>query len=193
MRPSMYTRPDKPKYIAVPGRMSAPDVTAPVVHEPVIVDSSTECHVTPEHVALDMVDYLEPFGSDMVLEPSCGTGSLIKALLSIGQKPETILGVERHYKLADICSKLLGHDVIQADFLEWETKQRFFYIIMNPPFKKVKAHMNKALSLLEEKSSTLVALVPITYQHPDMEVLEILTNDTFALAKVNTKLIIYRR
>jgi hypothetical protein len=37
--------------------------------------------------------------------------------------------------------------------------------------------------------ATLVALVPITFQHDDAETLETLPPDTFATAKVHTKII----
>lgn len=40
-----------------------------------------------------------------------------------------------------------------------------------------------------EKPATLVALVPITFQHPDAEHLETLPPDTFSTAKVHTKII----
>ncbi len=63
---------------------------------------------------------------------------------------------------------------------------------MNPPFRAVQKHMAAALSLLGcggHKSASLVAIVPITYNHDNMEVMEELGNETFPLAKVSTKII----
>ncbi|MBL4656965.1 MAG: hypothetical protein JKX73_03120 [Flavobacteriales bacterium] len=63
---------------------------------------------------------------------------------------------------------------------------------MNPPFKKVRQHIKAALSLLGNGGhdcAVLIALVPITYQHEDMETLEELPRDTFSTAQVSTKII----
>jgi hypothetical protein len=52
--------------------------------------------------------------------------------------------------------------------------------------------MAAALSMLcrgAHDGASLVALVPVTYQHPDAEELETLPNDTFASAKVYTKIV----
>ena len=48
--------------------------------------------------------------------------------------------------------------------------------------------MNAALGLLE-KGGVLIALVPVSYSHPDETLLEKLPQDTFHSAKVNTKII----
>jgi hypothetical protein len=66
-------------------------------------------------------------------------------------------------------------------------------VIMNPPFSDVRKHVAAALSLMgrggHAEPATLVALVPITFQHDDAETLETLPPDTFATAKVHTKII----
>lgn len=66
-------------------------------------------------------------------------------------------------------------------------------IIMNPPFSEVRKHIAAALTLLgrggHEAHAVLVALVPTTFVHPNAETLEILPTDTFATAKVHTKII----
>ncbi len=52
--------------------------------------------------------------------------------------------------------------------------------------------MQAALNLLGSGGhdvATLVALVPITYQHDEAEELEILDRETFPTAAVNTKII----
>lgn len=81
-------------------------------------------------------------------------------------------------------------EVINDCFLEWaeQTEQKFDRIAMNPPFRKVKQHMKAAESLLRA-GGAIVALVPITFRHDTAELIEELANDTFATAKVNTKII----
>lgn len=65
-------------------------------------------------------------------------------------------------------------------------------IVMIPPFRAVKKHLAAALSLLGRSGhdcATLVALVPITYEHEEAEELEELGRDTFPAAAVYTKII----
>ena len=132
------------------------------------VGAGTECHVTPPEVAARMVNYLELSADLSVLEPSAGTGNIIDAL--DGHK--NITAVELNYSLCKILRNRI--EPIQQCFLEYSTEPRSFdRVIMNPPFNKIKSHMNAAISCLGA-SGLLVALVPITYQGG--EVLETLSN-----------------
>ena len=194
-RPSMYTRPNKPLIIEVKDRKE-PSKIAPVeIVEPVIVDKATECHVTPDDVAERMVEYLGEQGDYLTLEPSAGTGQLVKALLASGHSDCELTAVERHFTLANQVSRLCP--TITSCFLEYAEKWRgvaeFPRVIMNPPFKSVKKHVAAALSLMgrggHDRPAVLVALVPITFKWEGMEELEILPSDTFSTAKVHTKII----
>ena len=165
------------------------------------VDSFTECHITPDEQAEEMASYLYDNGG-LILEPEAGTGALIEGLKTMGFDISRVVAVERHIKLSNSLHErfndVLLHDIINECFLEYAQRieGRIFYqnIIMNPPFKAVKKHMKAALSLLsKEPDSSLVALVPVTYQHEDAETLDILDNETFPTAKVNTKIIRFLR
>lgn len=194
-RPSMYHRPNKPLTIPVRKRRD-PEALKPMqAPEIVTVDAATECHVTPSAEARRMVGYLGPVGDYNTLEPQAGTGQLVRALLDSGHSDCELVMVERHIALANGLRKY--GPVTNACFLEtaasWAGRVAFPRIIMNPPFKKVRQHMKASLSLLHpcghQDGATLVALVPITYQHDEAETLEILGPDTFTTAKVNTKII----
>ena len=197
-RPSMYSRPNKPMFIEVKrrGEVSRPSVE---LAEVVTVDRATECHVTPPDVAARMVKYLGPTGDFLTLEPQAGTGALVQALLASGHSRNELTMVERNISLANNLYRL--GPVINRCFLEYAEEARgkvhFPRIIMNPPFSKVKAHVRAALSLLgcngHIEPPVLVALVPITFEHDEAEELEILPDDTFAAAKVRTKIIRIRR
>lgn len=198
MDASLYTRPNKPKFVTVKKRRGQHAPTFDPIPEPVEVDAATECHVTPEAVGERMAQYLKIDGCCKTLEPSAGTGNLIKAVLEWAPDLPPIVAVERHHSLIDTMSKRFeGEDIRyhQQCFLEYasETSQRFHRIIMNPPFKQIKKHMAAAIRLLADEDAVLVALVPITYQHDEAETLEELGSDTFASAKVNTKIIIIER
>jgi hypothetical protein len=199
-RAHLYTRPDKPLTIPVTRRGDGPPAPEPLqIAEPLAVDAATECHVTPDDVARRMVSYLGEQGDYLTLEPSAGTGQLVRALLASGHSNCELTMVERHIQLANQL-RYLG-PTINRCFLEyaaeWVGSAQFPRVIMNPPFKKVRQHINAALSIMgrggHECPATLVALVPVTFEHPDAEELERLPADTFATAKVFTKIIrIYR-
>lgn len=195
MKRAVYARPDKAMRITIKRRDAFGKLEPIRVVEPVIVDKFTECHVTPDDVAARMVAYLGPQGDFLTLEPSAGTGQLTKALLASGHSRYELTQVERHTRLASGLHQF--GPVINRCFLEWaaEVTGRVEYprVIMNPPFSEVRKHIAAALPLLgrggHEEPAVLVALVPITFQHPDAETLEMLPAETFATTKVNTKII----
>lgn len=201
MNRSLYTRPNKPASMPVRRRRAQGPELAPVeVPEVIAVDRATECHVTPSSVAARMVDYLGPVGDYLTLEPQAGTGNLVQALLAAGYSPGGLVAVERHTAL---CSAIRARftdgrsiSLMNRCFLEYaqETAGKIEYprIVMNPPFRAVKKHMDAALSLLGSgghAEACLVALVPTTYEHEDARTIEVLDRDTFANAKVMTKII----
>lgn len=204
-RPSIYTRPaDKPRSMVVPrGGENTPVIEKLATSEPLMVDKGTECHVTPEGVAVNMFYHLDLRAGHKFLEPSAGTGNIILAMADRGHDCANITAVERHCGLCDamrarFVAKQEEYSAMEYDkinlinecFLEWsaQTGESFDRIAMNPPFKAVRAHMAAAEGLLKP-GGVLVALVPITFKHDHAIVLEELPNDTFLTAKVWTKLI----
>ncbi len=198
MNSSAYTRPNKPKYIEVRRRDAAVAPPPLVVAEPISVDSATQCHVTPAEVAARMADYLGLPEDTTALDPQGGTGNLVAALVDAGYT--SIITVERHHALRQVIENRFSDSVAQVlafqdCFLEYAryNPRKHRRIITNPPFKGIKAHMDAALSLLEEDDAAMVALVPVTYHHDEAELLETLAPDTFPHLRVNTKLIIFER
>lgn len=194
MRPDLYKRTAKPMFLTVKERKDFQEIKAGAISAPLTVDKATECHVTPSDVAARMVRYLGPQGDYLTLEPSAGTGQLVRALFEAGHSRHEITMVERHIEMARRLREL--GPVFNECFLEYAARVRgaaqFPRIIMNPPFSKVKAHIEAALSLLGRGGhdrATLVALVPVTFDHPEAEHMETLPADTFAHARVNTKII----
>jgi hypothetical protein len=195
MKASVYTRPPKPLTIAVKSRRDFEKITSAAAIEIIAVDKATECHVTPFDVAARMVDYLGPVGDYLTLEPSAGTGQLARALLATGHSRHELTMVERHNTLASRLGSI--GPTINRCFLEWAAEVRgkveFPRVLMNPPFSDVRKHVAAAYSLLgrcgHDEPAVLVALVPITFEHPSAVELEQLPDSTFATAKVRTKII----
>lgn len=172
----------------VGGLSRAPEPTALIE-----VDSVTECHVTPHVIALRMASYFDAVEPNAtLLEPSAGTGNLIAAGIHVGFSPDQCVAVERHCGLANSVDKRFHGrvSVVNDCFLEYSaiSQKRFSHCLINPPFKKTKAHITAALGLMRE-SFQIVALVPVTFDHPAMSVLEELDNTVFSTAKVYTKII----
>jgi len=189
---SLYSRPAKPMRLTVtPRRQTARIIAA--APKPLYVDRATECHITPCAIAALMVDYLGPQTDGLTLEPSAGTGALIAALVAAGYAPARICAVERHNSLAARLSGDMAAQIYNRCFLDFAREHEgglgFSRIVMNPPFRAVKAHIKAALSLLAEDSAVMVALVPITFEHDRAEPLQTLPRDTFSTAQVATKLI----
>jgi len=200
VKASLYSRPDKPRRIAIKKRTGAPEMALPELSEIVAVDSATQCHVTPLDVAGRMVGYLGPVGDFLTLEPEAGTGNIMHALYASGHSVNELVAIERHHSLCNVIRQRFKGpqylNPIQSCFLEYaeEASGKIEYprIIMNPPFRQIKKHMKAALSLLGRgghDAATLVALVPVTYDHTEAETMETLGVDVFPNAKVTTKVI----
>lgn len=192
MDSSLYTRPAKPKTLPVNKR--ARDFALSPVEAPELlaVHASTECHVTPPKIGGSMADYLELEKGKSLLEPQCGTGNLIDAVLDY-ESDLIITGVEKNVELFRACQqRFKGKNIslVNECFFEFSKncQVRYDRIITNPPFKNVKAHIESSLSLLAP-AGVMVALVPITFSHRNAEDLETLARGDFNCSNVLTKLI----
>lgn len=112
---------------------------------------------TPTEVAERMVRLLDIDAGHSVLEPSAGTGNLLRALPNL--RPDGyVTAVEIQPQLCAVLNPL-ADEIINTDFLEWEPGTLFDRILMNPPFDHgidIK-HIKKALTLLAD-DGILVAL-----------------------------------
>ena len=92
---------------------------------------------TPMPLALAMVRSIAEGNSQRWLEPSCGTGVFLKALIDIGVPRRKIVGVDLDEKGSD--SDQLGIVTRGADFLAWSRTRhgRFDCIVGNPPYVSI--------------------------------------------------------
>lgn len=112
----------------------------------VAVVSAPQLFPTPPELAARMVREANIQPGHRVLEPSAGTGNLLRAIADLERdtyRPgETahVVAVEISAQLAHILPKWFAAEVITADFLslspEGRTPGLFDRIIMNPPFAK---------------------------------------------------------
>ena len=100
---------------------------------------------TPDAVAAQVMDRAKPQIGARVLEPSAGTGALLRALPGVSPFPGqrqtacTVVAVEINANLArSLRESGLAHEVLCTDFLQMSraTLGRFDVIVMNPPFER---------------------------------------------------------
>jgi len=111
--------------------MPRPDVSASIADQPEM-DPSLGQWMTPAWAAQEIVrDRFSDLGaSDVVIEPSCGTGRFLEAL----PRETTVIGVEIDPRLAAMARKT-GRTVVEGDFRTVELPQiGYTAAIGNPPF-----------------------------------------------------------
>lgn len=123
---------------------------------------------TPAWLAERMLDGIEPRKYEAILEPSAGSGALIKALRAtlpswmkdcdINEFISNIDCIEPDPDLQPMLLQL-GCQVIHDDFLTFQTHKRYDLIIMNPPFSDGEKHLIKALNLIRPHGGTVVSLI----------------------------------
>lgn len=101
-----------------------------------------------------------------VLEPSAGTGGIADVVAE--QCPDFEIDCVEYLSVNAKLLRDKGYDVIQTDFLTWETTKKYDYVVMNPPFLKTGYidHIYKAYELLSTPGD-LVAIVPNTLKLTD--------------------------
>jgi 16S rRNA G1207 methylase RsmC len=111
------------------------------------VFSSFNLFPTPPDLATRVVKLADIEPHHRILEPSAGTGNLIRALYQAGANHITAVEID-----TSMCEYLRGfvESVHCADFLAWSTNLKFDRIVMNPPFKNGSdiKHIKRAIELL---------------------------------------------
>lgn len=108
---------------------------------------------TPLWLAMRMAEWVPRHAR--VLEPCCGDGNLVEALLRNGHPAQLITAVERDPAHADYArARFDGRvQVIHADFFEWAKdragpRTEFDYALMNPVYEE-NMHMRFVLAALD--------------------------------------------
>lgn len=148
-----------------------PTYTPRPAHEPTVFEamkeslkagvqvvSAPQLFPTPADLAARMVELAEIEPTHRVLEPSAGTGSILKA---IGNQPDKV-AVEVNPRLVELLSHcgVSGLSIHQGDFLEQNGNLgKFDRILMNPPFENASdiRHIEHALRFLKPRGR-LVAI-----------------------------------
>lgn len=121
---------------------------------------------TPEPLIDEMVKRIWPLDpAARLLEPSAGDGAIVDYLWRTQKKRMDCVEIDPGRQAA---LRLKGHPVVGADFLQFQTKWPYDYVLMNPPFTSPTdplayiAHIEHALTCLRP-GGDLLAIVPQGY------------------------------
>lgn len=186
-RPAMYRLPEGARLTRPLVRRQAPTIETPSAdattrRAPFALSRESECHVTPAHAAEIMARELDDLngGTGVILEPSAGTGSLIRAL-SKRFEPCRVFAIEREAALIELLHDTGAGWVTRGDFLT-ATVPVISGIIMNPPFRQARKHIARAVEIADRDRAPIVALLPVTLDLPGGYLVEQLPPGTFATA-----------
>ncbi len=124
---------------------------------------------TPPELATQLVELADIQPGDFVLEPSCGNGAILKAILDSGRDFGGLTAVEIDETAAGEARKLLeaawdeDFALYQDDFLKMRFKKGDFQrIIMNPPFSGNRdiEHVEQALKWLAPGGRLVAVMWP---------------------------------
>ena len=137
------------------------------------VVTASQLFPTPEALAEEVAEAAEIEPGMTVLEPSAGTGNLLRAIRKVSEAQAICTAVEVNAKLCEqLRSVEPGTRVECADFLQMspETLGSFDRVVMNPPFSdgRWQAHVEHAAKFLV-KGGRLVAVLPASAKGKDLK------------------------
>lgn len=92
---------------------------------------------TPPWIARRLAQWAAAKRAKRILEPSCGSGALIQALIDQLIKPTRIVGVELDAAWHAHCARTFANTrIVHADFLTWLPPLGVDLTVMNPPFEQ---------------------------------------------------------
>lgn len=131
-------------------------------------EDTVDYYPTPEELATIMVTKISEktrqfyHAPGPILEPSAGTGSLVKAMYKL-YNPYHGKDVDVDcIEISPNCRAILkenGFRVIHDDFMTFEAHKRYAAIVMNPPFSSGIKHLKKAIEIMHN-GGVICCLLP---------------------------------
>jgi predicted RNA methylase len=127
-----------------------------------LVRNGLDFYETPAWCVRAILKHL-PLGG-RILEPGCGNGAILKALLAADLDAHAIVGVEQNPELADLARAALpGGEVHCEDFLTCDDYGGFDLVIGNPPYGLAQEFVERALQLAEPDNGTVAMLLRLSW------------------------------
>jgi predicted RNA methylase len=115
------------------------------------VVSAPQLFVTPPELAERVAELADIRLGERVLEPSAGTGNLLRAINAGPGRNAIVTAIEINHELCKVLRQSVPDaTVIQADFLECNNLGSFDKVVMNPPFANAAdiEHVRHAFSMV---------------------------------------------
>lgn len=109
------------------------------------IDQKGDINFTPKELVNILIDYADIQAGEKILEPSAGIGNIADELK---KKSTNIDVVEYMYSYNELL-KLKGFNVVGNDFMNYDRKNYYDKIVMNPPFSKEQEHIKHAYECLK--------------------------------------------
>lgn len=119
--------------------------------------SSPDLYCTPQAIVARMITEADIQPHHLVLEPSAGTGAIMRELLPLCLRVE---GIELNFNMAHALIER-GFEVKCKDFLEYNGGDWYDRILMNPPFERLQdtEHVMWAFESYLKPSGRLVSIM----------------------------------
>ncbi len=167
------------------------DNAAPIAE----IRAESQLFVTPAPVCQRLVTLADISDQDYILEPSAGTGPILRAIRDIApgamcDAVEINSGLARYLR-----ENFNGVRVQCGDFMEWQPAHCYSRIIMNPPFHRGLdiCHIQRAFALLRPGGVLVAVCLNGPRQQekllPFSDICEELPRGTFAYTDVPTMMI----
>ncbi len=110
-----------------------------------------DAYYTPDPLAAALVDLLPITAQDTVIEPSCGGGAFVRALL---KKTPHVIAVDLNPEAPGLSLTLSA----ARDFLDIMPRSRPVWVVGNPPYNKALEHVTHALNMADQHVAFLLRL-----------------------------------
>lgn len=125
-----------------------------------------DLYPTPSEVVELMIKKVSPNNGDRILEPSAGTGNILRKLMNPYSYNKYEVDVIEPEKELQSNLKELGGRLVSEDFLTYNTFTVYDSIIMNPPFSEGDKHLLKAISMMRSGGKICCLLNSETLENP---------------------------
>lgn len=129
-----------------------------------VPDSGTrredDCYETPGWGTEAILPQLPDLKGLRILEPSCGTGQMVRVLLDRGADPKLVHGIELNYGRAQACASRCGIEVVCGDFLTMAIARGTYDLIVgNPPYEQAFEFIRAAMRAADTRAHGTVAML----------------------------------
>lgn len=115
---------------------------------------ASDFYATP-HVCIEkFLQHYGPLTGD-ILEPSAGNGHIVEIVKKSGNN--SITALEKRQEERETLQKIADQVVI-GDFLNYDTQQKFQYIVGNPPYSMAQEFLEKCFELAGDDTVVIMLL-----------------------------------